>query len=125
MVETDGGGGGREWWGWREGEVPSLSSSHFVSLSLSCIIMPGVSELGWDELGVGDAHCSSFGCHITCGNMAPASLVSIGRFCVCVHLFVFVLGGVIVVKAVVFVVGSVVVVSVGLVGGCQAGRDSY
>ena len=41
---------------------------------------------------MGDAHCSSFGCHIAPSDVAPASLVSIGRFCVCAHPFVFILG---------------------------------
>ena len=80
--------------------MPSLSSSHFV-LSLSCChpvlssgchVVPGVSELGWDKLGMGDAHHSSFWCHVSVGNVAPASLVSVGCFCVCVCPFVFILG---------------------------------
>ena len=56
------------------------------------IMVPGVSELCWDELGMGGAHCSLFGCHITGGVVAPASLVSVGHFCACGCPLAFVLG---------------------------------
>ena len=55
-------------------------------------VVPGVSELGWEELGTGDAHCSSFGCHVAAGDVAPSSLVSVGHFCVCARPFMFILG---------------------------------
>ena len=44
------------------------------------IVVAGISVLGWNELGMGGAHRSLFGCHITHSDVAPASLVSVGRF---------------------------------------------
>ena len=88
------GGDGRR--GWCPHCCPLTSCRHCpVIVPYHCrgvIVVPGISELGWDKLGTGEAHHSSFGCHITAGNVAPASLVSIGRFCMCAHPFVYVLG---------------------------------
>ena len=88
-----GGDGGREWCPCCH---PLTSCCCCPVIVLYCcqvvIVVPHVSELGWDELGMGDAHHSSFGCHAAAGNVAPASLVSIGHFCVCARPFVFALG---------------------------------
>ena len=35
-------------------------------------LVPGVSEVGWDEIGMWGAHHSSFGCHVAAGNMERA-----------------------------------------------------
>ena len=88
-----GGDGGREW---SPRCCPLTSCSRCPVVILYCrwvvIVVPRVSELGWDELGTGDAHRSSFGCHVAAGDMAPASLVSVGHVCVCARPFVFALG---------------------------------
>ena len=104
-----GGDGGREW---SPHCRPLTSCSRCPVIVLYrrrvVIMVPRVSKLGWDELGTGDAH-RSFGCHVAAGDMAPASLVSVGRvrwLCLCVCASVCVRFGVVV--AVVFIVGGVV-----------------
>ena len=88
------GGDGRREWSPRCRPLASCSRCPVVILYRRrvVIVVPRVSELGWDKLGMGDAHHSSFGCHVAAGDMAPASLVSVGRVCVCAHPFVFALG---------------------------------
>ena len=88
-----GGDAGREWCPCCYPLTSCCCCPVFVLYHRQVVIMvPCVSELGWDELGMGDAHRSSFGCHVTVGDVAPASLVSIGHICVYAHLFVFALG---------------------------------
>ena len=78
--------------GGSEALVVILSSC--VVVVLSChqvvIMVPGVSELGWDELGTGGAHCSLFGCHITGGlwHLLPLCPLAIS-VCVGVHWHLF------------------------------------
>ena len=117
-MKTDGGGGGREWWGWREGVVPSLSSSRFVSL-LSChcpVLSSGCHCGAWCQragLGqAGDRGCSPFIVWVPrhcrqCGTCFPG--VCWPFLCVCMSICVR-FWVVVVVKAVVFIVGGVVAV---------------
>ena len=100
-MKTDGGGGGKrvvemEGPGWCPRCRPLASCRRRPVVvpygRRGVVVVPGVNELGWDDLGTGDAHRSSFGCHVAPSDVAPASLVSVGRLCVCARPFGFVLG---------------------------------
>ena len=76
-----GGDGGREWCPCCR---PLISCCHCPVViqyrRRVVIVVADISALGWNKLGMGGAHRSLFGCHVTCSDVAPASLVSIGRF---------------------------------------------